>query len=186
MRWKAYIGSIAGILVLRFLDLYTTYLYTPDLGREWNPLVSILGASWLSFIITQIIIIAFVSSLIFFYFNRTPNEPVQKGLGFYDFIYVYFFGKLKPWRERIFTMPTNLKKHLVFNGFLFLVISILLGCFAIINNLLLIAGVESYIRFLVKNYKTFFPISFILVTIFAVYLYFGIEYYKYKRAPKIA
>jgi hypothetical protein len=61
MRWKSYIGAIAAILGLRFLDLYVTYRYTPDLKVEWNPLISLFGASWPGLILTQIAIVAFIA-----------------------------------------------------------------------------------------------------------------------------
>lgn len=184
MRWKSYLSSIAVIFVLRSTDLYITYLYTPDLSREWNPLVSLLGASWPGLILVQIIIVAFVSWLMFFYFNRTPTVIEQKGLSFHDFIYVYFFGKLRPWPDRLFSRPMQLRKHLIFNGFLFLVITTIISCFAIANNLLLIFRVDSYISFIVKYYRTFFPLCLIGVTIAALYLFFGIEYAHYKRTQK--
>ena len=101
-----------GIILLRFLDLYITYLYTPDLRSEWNPLISIFGVSWLGFIFTQILIVAFVSLLMFFYFNRTSTEIDQKGLSFNDFIYVYFFGKLRPWPGRSYQHTDQFKETL--------------------------------------------------------------------------
>ena len=36
MRWKLYIWSIMAIILLSFLDLYITYLYTPDLRSEFK------------------------------------------------------------------------------------------------------------------------------------------------------
>jgi hypothetical protein len=185
MRKKYYIWSVIAIVVLRFLDLYITYLYTPDLKSEWNPLVSIFGVTWLGFVFTQILIVSFVSSLMFFYFNRTPTEIVQKGLSFNDFIYVYFFGKLRPWPSRMFSIPTNIKRHLVFDGFLLMLITILISVFAIANNLLLIFQADFYVVFMEKHYSTFFPVSIIIITIFSVYLFFGIEYRKYKKSQNL-
>ena len=34
------------ILLTRWFDAYSTYQYTPDLGKESNPLVSIFGFGW--------------------------------------------------------------------------------------------------------------------------------------------
>jgi len=181
MRWKQYSCSVMAIILLRSLDLYITYLYTPDLRSEWNPLVSMFGLSWLGFVFTQLLIVAFVSLLMFFYFNRKPTETVQKNLSFNDFIYVYFFGTLRPWPKRIFTMPTNVKRHLVFNGFLFMLITIIISCLAIVNNLLLMARVTFYENFIGHHYSTFFPVSFVIITLFSTYLFFGSEYRNYKK-----
>jgi hypothetical protein len=184
MRWKSYIGAIAAILGLRFLDLYVTYRYTPDLKVEWNPLISLFGVSWPGLIFTQIAIVAFISVLMFFYFNRAPATIAQTGLSFSDFIYVYFFGKRRPWPARIFTMPTNIRRHLVFNGFLFMVITALISGFAIAHNALLIARAGFYIRFVAKYYSIYFPACFIAATIFSLNLFFVIEFVNYRRAQK--
>jgi hypothetical protein len=186
MRWKSYIGAIAAILGLRFLDLYITYRYSPDLKCEWNPLISFFGMSWPGLIFTQIAIVAFISVLMFFYFNREPATIAQNGLSFNDFIYVYFFGKLRPWPDRIFTMPTNIRRHLVFNGFLFMLITSIISGFAIVHNALLIARAGFYIRFVAKYYSIYFPLCFIFVAVFSLYLFFAIEYVGYQRAQKRA
>jgi hypothetical protein len=186
MRWKSYISAIAAILGLRFLDLYVTYRYTPDLKFEWNPLISLFGVSWTGLILTQIAIVAFVSLLMFFYFNRAPATIAQNGLSFSNFIYVYFFGKLRPWPARIFTMPTNLRRHLVFNGFLFMMITPIISIFAIVHNALLIAHAGFYIRFVAKYYSIYFPACFITAALFSLYLFFTIEYVRYQRTQKSA
>jgi hypothetical protein len=186
MRWKSYISVTGVILALRSLDLVLTYRYTPDLRHEWNPLVSLFGVSWPGFILTQLLIVVFVSAMMFFYFSRESTASFQNGLSFYDFSYVYFFGKLRPWPDRIFSFPINLKRHLVFNGFLFMLITILISGFAIVHNLLLIHGADSYIRFVSKHYGVYFPLCFITVAVFTLFLFFGIEYLNYRRAQKNA
>ena len=95
MRWRAYFITVGAILFLRSLDLFITFHYTPDLKGEWNPLVSFFGMSWTGFLLIQLCIVAFISLLMVFYFNRKPAAIDQTGLSFYDFAYVYFFGKLR-------------------------------------------------------------------------------------------
>jgi hypothetical protein len=184
MRWKQYSCAIAAILTLRFLDLFVTYRFTPDLKAEWNPLVSFFGASWAGLIVTQIAIVAFVAWLMFFYFNRKPVETVLPNLSFNDFVYVYFFGKLRPWPARVFTMPTNLRRHLVFNGFLFFLITTIISIFAIAHNLMLMSRVDFYVRFVAHYYSIYFPACFIGITLFSVYVFFGMEYFRYRRMQK--
>jgi hypothetical protein len=167
---------------LRFLDLYITYLYTPDLEHEWNPLVSVFGVSWTGFIFVQLLIVAFVSLMMFFYFTREHVTIKENNLNFYDFIYVYFFGKLRPWPGRIFTVPNNYKRHLVFNGFLFMFLTMIISIFAITHNLLLMAEVYAYVSFVSEHYRSYIPICFILVTAFSVYFFFGREYLRYRRS----
>jgi hypothetical protein len=181
MRWKPYISAIISILALRFLDLYFTYRYTPNLTNEWNPIVSLFNMSWPGFIVIQFCIVIFVSLLMFFYFNRETVEDIQNDLSFNDFVYFYFFGKLRPWPHRIFSVPTNLKRHLVFDGFVFMVVTITVSIFAIIHNLLLVERVELYIGFVSRYHKIYFPICFILPTLISAYLFFGNEYNQYRR-----
>jgi len=57
-----------------------------------------------------------------------------------------------------------------------------ISCLAIANNLLLMSRINFYESFIGKYYNTFFPMSFIMITIFSVYLFFGIEYRNYKKA----
>jgi hypothetical protein len=184
VRWKAYISSVAAILFLRFLDLFITFRYTPDLKGEWNPLVSLLGVSWVGFCAIQLGIVALISFLMFFYFKRKPVAVVQTGLSYYDFIYVYFFGKLRPWPKRMFSFPTNAGRHLVFNGFVFMFVAIGISVFAIAHNVLLILRNGVYERFVANYYSIYFPSCFVIITIASVYAFFTIEYLSYSKRGK--
>jgi hypothetical protein len=182
MRWKHYILLVSAIVALRFSDLIITYYYTPNLKYEWNPLVSLFNVSWPGFILTQTAIVLFVSLLMFFYFNRPSAVTALKNLSFADYIYVYFFDKLRPWPNRIFRFPIHWRKHLIFNGYIFMTVTLLISGFAIIHNLLLINRVASYARFVVRHYRLYFPIAFMLMAILSVYSFFIIEYLNYRRA----
>jgi len=182
MRWKSYIITILWIVLLRFLDLYITFRYTPDLECEWNPLVSLFGVSWSGFIATQVLIVLFVATLMFFYFNRKPTKMVYNGLSFDDFIYTYFFGSPRPWPIRMLSFPTNPQPHLVFNGFIFMLMTILISNFAIINNILLMAHVEGYAEFVARYHHIYFPVSFAAILVLSLYTFFAIEYAKYKES----
>ena len=185
MRWKSFIFFVVIILCLRFLDLFITFQYTPDLQFEWNPMISFFGMSWIGFLVTQFIIVIFVSIFMFFYFNRKPITIFQTGLSYYNFIYVYFFGKLRPWPNRIFSFPTNYSRHLIFNGFIFMFITILISLLAITNNILLILHNHAYVNFVANHYSIYFPSCFIFITIASVYIFFTIEYLSYLKQKKI-
>lgn len=182
MRWKSYIRAVITIILLRAADLYITYLYTPDLGSEWNPLVSIFGLTWYGFIATQIGIIIFISILMFFYFNRKPPKIDQSNLSLNDFSYVYFYGKMHPWRRRVFTVPRHYRRHLAFNGFLFMAITIGISTFAIVHNILLISGNSLYTSFVDKYHEAYFPLTFTFTLIVALYLFFAKEFDVYKKS----
>jgi hypothetical protein len=181
MRWKDYFLSVLGIVGLRALDLIITYHYTPDLQCEWNPLVSFLGASWSGFIIGQIVIVLFVAGLMFFYFNRKPTIVDQQDLSFNDFIYAYFYGKPRRWPMRMLSFPTNPERHLVFNGYIFMLITILISGFAIVHNLLLLGQVNFYIEFIARYHMVYFPVCFASIIMVSLYCFFTAEYSKYKQ-----
>jgi len=182
MRWKSYIRAVITIILLRAADLYITYLYTPDLGSEWNPLVSIFGLTWYGFIATQIGIIIFISILMFFYFNRKSPKIDECNLSLNDFSYVYFYGKMHPWHRRVFTAPLHYRRHLAFNGFLFMVITIAISLFAIIHNMLLISENWLYAAFVEKYHEAYFPLTFAFTLIAALYLFFAREFDIYKKS----
>lgn len=184
MKWAAYIRTVFIIALLRAADLVITFVYTPDLASEWNPLVSLFGLTWYGFVITQVCLIIFISGMMFFYFNRTPPEITLDGLSLSDFSYMYFFGKLRPWPQRLFTIPRNITPHLVLNGFVFMVIAIGISIFAIINNLLLISENALYITFVENYHKTYFLLTFALMVVTAPYLFLTKEYNQYKKRCK--
>ena len=73
-------------------DNYTTYLYTPDLTMEANPLVSLFGLSWTSLIIEDVFAVIFFSFFAcfpFVYYKRT----VIPCKGFNDYVSKAFFNR---------------------------------------------------------------------------------------------
>jgi len=181
MRWRSYLFTAGTILLLRITDLFLTWIYTPDLGHEWNPIIAILGISWPGFILSQVIIFSLIAGSMYFYFKRDTVVKAPRGLSFPDYTYFYFFGQLRPWRRRFISFPRNFRPHLIFNGFLLMTMSLIISSFAIMNNLLLIAGVECYIRFLGSHYRIFLPAFFIMAGLTCVNLFFIIEYVRYRR-----
>jgi hypothetical protein len=181
MMKKRYIETAVLIVSLRIADLLVTRLYTPNLRAEWNPVVSRLGASWMGFIAVQVLITGIVLFLgRFYYYGRRPEVDL-KGLNFSDFSYSYFFGKLKPWPQRLFSLPRNAGPHLIFNGFVFMAVSAGVSLFAIANNLLLIADAAWYRCFLEKSHDLFFPVVFALIVYASAMAFFRMEYCGYLK-----
>jgi hypothetical protein len=119
--------------------------------------------------------------LMSFYFSRKPAIIEQDGLSFDDFIYTYFFGKPRPWPLRVLSLPTNPERHLVFNGFVFMLIMILVSGFAIVHNLLLLARVCLYTEFVAHYHMVYFPLCFASIIVISLYRFFAIEYANYKQ-----
>ena len=176
-----YILTICLIIVLRLSDLGVTYLYTRDLAYEWNPLVSQLGAGWTTMLIIQSLIVAFITVLAYFYFSREELRIETPGLSFNEFIYVYFFGKLHPIKERAFHLPTDYKRVLAHNGFVFTVVAIVISLFAVINNLLIVNRIAVYEQFVLRYQSVYFPLVMMGVALLTINWFFVIEYRRYRK-----
>lgn len=177
--WYCFVILI--IFSLRILDLMITFHYTPDLSFEFNPVVSVFGASWSSFIVIQLILFVFLSFIISFYFFTEKNKIEKTGLSFFDFIHFYFHGELKPLHARFSLYPKDIRRHLSFNGFLFMVLSIGVSVFAVIHNLLLVHSINWYEFLIVHYHKTVFSLLMVLSIVISSLTYFLIEYSVYKK-----
>jgi hypothetical protein len=180
LRNPRFLLALLFIVILRALDLFITFRFTPNLAAEINPVVSVFGASWVGLIAFQILLVAFIAFLMHRYFTRETPAIADKNLSYYNFVYVYFFGKLQPWPKRFFSFPKNFKRHLALNGFLLMILAIGISLFAIVHNLLLLARVEWYAQFVIDHFKVYFPVVFIVAAVGAFNLFCVIEYRKYK------
>lgn len=185
MKSKPYLITIGTIILLRSLDLLSTYIYMPELEAEYNPVVSIFGASWRGLIATQIALIILISFIGRFYFFMPVINVTVPNLSFSDFIYVYFFGKLRSWPQRLWSIPTDHKPHLIFNGFLFVSVAIVVSIFAICNNTLLIFEVTWYYDFLLAHYSHFFPIVYGVIVVCSAFMFFSLQFLKYRKQQNI-
>ena len=59
------------------------------------------------------------------------------------------------------------------------IVSIFMSVFANLNNLLLMANISWYNRFVMENYPIFFPSVFVVITFGSAFLFFIKEYSKY-------
>lgn len=182
MNNKHYITAITYIILLRILDLGLTFIYTPYLRYEWNPVVSVFNYSWMGLLITQILIISFILAVMSFYFFKKPLINLPDNLSFNDYIYYYFHNEKRTKRKK-YLKPTRqtLDRILAYNGFILMTLAISISYLAIINNLMIINKVISYSNF-ISRYGNIFYISFlVLMAILAFLLFFTIEYKSYRK-----
>jgi len=203
MRWKQYWIAIAAVIVLRTLDLGITAIYTPDLEQEWNPLVSFFGGSWGTLIVTQVLILAFTITMMFFYFRREPTVIEPRGLNLNDFLRAYFTGTHEHSSKnrgradlRSFLlipdkndetgsarMKLRMNHHLIFNGWLFMNAVILISIFAVIHNFLLISENLVYMKFVASSYQIYFPAVFASGVVISAISFAVVEYRSYWMTP---
>lgn len=106
------------ILLTRSYDAYCTYQLTPDLSKEANPLVSVIGIdSWSLLLIVLGILTAYT---LFAYlkssfrpFNLLPNES---GLSFSHFVGYLYTGNREPWYVLLFKFPKNFSRFNEYMG----------------------------------------------------------------------
>lgn len=178
---RNFIAALSLFILLRFLDLYTTYIYTPELLYEWNPVVTVLGFSWFGMILTQTLLITFIATLSYFYFARQTLIRFPAHLSYNDFVHYYFYDKIEPLSKRLFTFPRNIGRLLAFNGFVLLFLGIIISIFAIINNLLIMTGNMHYSDFIINYGNYFYPFFIITIAVLSFYYYFFIEFRMYKK-----
>jgi len=184
LQLRNYMATILIIVLLRATDLYLTWLYTPDLSHEYNPVVSMLGHSWAGMIGTQIVFIVIIALFAQYFFLKPRRIVRAPGLSFVDFIYFFFFHELKPWRQRFFSKVKDKNAHLQFNGFMFCSVAILISLFAIVNNSLLLFEINWYEQFLVTHYVLYFPLVFVTIAVVSFFIFCIDQYRKYAKEFK--
>jgi len=182
MNNKQYVTAITYIILLRILDLGLTFIYTPNLKYEWNPVVSVFNYSWIGMLITQILIISFILVVMSFYFFKKPIINLPNDLSFKEYIYYYFHNE-KRTKKRKYLKPTRqtLNRVLAYNGFILMTLAISISYLAIINNLMVINKVKSYSNFIGQYGNSFYISILIIVAILSFILFFTIEYKSYRK-----
>ena len=182
MNKKHYITAITYILLLRILDLGLTFIYTPDLRYEWNPVVSVFNYSWIGMLITQVLIICLILTVMSFYFFKKPIINLPNDLSFKDYIYFYFHNEKKS-KKRKYLKPTRqtLERVLAYNGFILMTLAISISYLAIINNIMVIRKVRAYSNFIVQYGNVFYISVLVVMAILSFMLFFTIEYRSYRK-----
>lgn len=182
MNNKQYITAITYIFLLRILDLGLTFIYTPNLKYEWNPIVSVFNYSWVGMLISQILIISLIIAVMSFYFFKKPLINLPNDLSFSEYIYYYFHNE-KRTKKRKYLKPTRqtINRVLAYNGFILMTMAISISYLAIINNLMVIYTVKSYSIFIGQYGNSFYLSFLIIMAILSFILFFVMEYKSYKN-----
>ena len=115
------------ILFSRSYDAYCTNLLSPDLSKEANPLVTIVGiSSWSTLLIILSVLTIYVIYAnyisVFRPMNLLPNE---KGYSFNNFVAFVYLGNKDSWTSILYKFPKDLKRannyfgHLLTKGLVY-------------------------------------------------------------------
>lgn len=133
------------IILTRSYDAYSTFLYTPDLSQEANPLVSILGFQWTPLLLVLAILTCYVVYAHFMAtFRPMKLSPEEKGFGFGEFIGYVYTGKRQSWTSVFYKLPNSFARFNQFMGIL-------------LTRSLVFAGIVSTVMWLLLSYTDFYP-----------------------------
>lgn len=167
----------SSLIFLRTMDAYLTYIITPDLRFEANPLVMFWNQGWSALFLVNFF--AVLLSILLLYFSiKYPSDshPLEPDYTFQGFISHYLYNDKTSFHKIYFVPPYNKKVILSFCGFLFVRVLIGWSIIVVIHNLAILNS-ESY-RHYVNSYKLwlYLYISLLPVTIYYFWKFFRIEY----------
>lgn len=132
------------LLFSRGYDAYCTNLYTPDLSREANPLVSMLGLSW-----TPLLLILAVLTLYVVYahyvavFRPMSLLPREQGYSFSNIVAYTYHGQKDEWYSIFYKFPKDLRRLNNYMGH-------------VLMQSLVFAGIVSTVMWVLLNHTEFY------------------------------
>jgi hypothetical protein len=171
---KKFIKLSALLVLTRAADLYTTYLSTPDLKYEFNPLVSKLGLGWTGLILAQIAFLVFIIYALWVYcFKNVETLSIKEGLSLKEFVSLFYFGNTTSFSKIFYKLPTN-KDSLLYS----------VGYVATYSLIIISIIVSSSTYLLVKNdnYKNFYNNNklwnYLYLLGVCLIIYYSIKFFK--------
>lgn len=165
------------IIFSRAYDAYCTYQLTPDLSKEANPLVSVLGMTWTPLLIVISILCLYAIYAYYISVFKPQNLlPEEKGYSFREVSTYVYHGRKDTWISILYKYPKNISRLNQVMGHT-------------LSKCLVFAGVVSTIMWLLINYTNYYKelhsvalIYGILVVgcILIIYRWFILMYKEYK------
>ena len=93
-------------LIMSTADLVLTYIGSPDLSIEGNPLIYVFGLSWESLIISSIIFLAIIVMLLYYTFFRFRRIVIQCE-GFKQYVSMLFYNRPDKFIWILYKFPKN-------------------------------------------------------------------------------
>lgn len=150
------------LVVTRLADLVTTYVATPALAHEANPMVAYFGVGWVDFLKWQLacVLLAFLSML---YTIRYEKKLLVKepGLDLKSYISRAFYGRKWRWANLFFAAPRDRHTALYLLSYTFSRGLILVGIFAATWNASLHYFLNGQATSLGGMMHVFYPLSFL-------------------------
>ena len=165
------------ILFSKSYDAYCTFLHTPDLSKEANPLVTLLGFDWfLLLLVISLLTIYTCYTLYLISFKPIKLYPQEKGFSFSNFIAYMYFGKKSNLLSILYKLPSFKDKRFHYSlGNIFVRFLVFAGLVStimwlLINNSELYRGIHNHLVI----YVILFSGTFVIM-----YNYYKSNYKKY-------
>jgi hypothetical protein len=136
--------TTAWILFSRSYDAYCTNLLTPDLSKESNPLVSILGMTWTPLLLTiSILTLYAIYTYYLTVFKPKTLLPDEKGYSFSNIVAYTYLGEKGEWTSLFYKLPKELSRFNYYMGYT-------------LSKCLVFAGFVSTIMWLLINHSDYY------------------------------
>ncbi|MBI1307212.1 MAG: hypothetical protein GC181_11470 [Bacteroidetes bacterium] len=174
MQLKKFLTTTLVLIASRVFDIYTTYLFIPDLKGETNPLVSAFHLGWTGTLIVQAVVLVLLIYCLYYYsFKQIEVPDFGETTSLQDFISLFHFGKSGELKKLFYTFPKNKESLLYSTGGIvpqgLVVFSLLVGTsttFLIVNPVY-------------RNIYHAYDIPVLLYTFSALIMYaFAVKFYK--------
>jgi len=177
-RWEFAVLTVL-LLATRVWDAAATYAVTPGLARETNPIVSVFGQGWAGVLVAQVILVSVVIALSYYSLFRVKRvHPSQDGLGFRDFVALYYFGKEKNLTRLLYEFPAEKRVLVGLLGYVLPRTLIVVGAFISLSSMLLARSV-AYRGFYAVARPCYYVVLAGIAVAFCV-LFFRREYAMYR------
>ncbi len=168
------------LLITRCWDITATYIITPNLEKETNPIVSIFGQGWTTVIIFQIILVSAVIILNYYSLFKTRDSyPSQKGYAFKDFMTYYYFSEKRSLIKMLYKFPKNKSVLIKALGYILPRSLIVISVFISLSSTLLIVS-SDYQKFYAVAKPYYYVVLIAIVCLFYI-LFFRKEYTIYQK-----
>ena len=154
--------TTAWILFSRSYDAYCTNLLTPDLSKEANPLVTVVGvSSWTTLLIILGILTIYVIYAYFISVFRPMNLlPKETGYTFSNFVAYVYLGYKDSWTSTLYKFPKDFKRANNYFGHL-------------LTKCLVYAGITSTIMWLLINNSNYYKTIHSAPLIYSILFFVG-------------
>ena len=179
--YKKFLFFTIILLATRIADMILTYIGTPDLSKEANPLVYVLGFGWKTLIIVNAIVSILAIILFYYSFVKYKSDTINCN-GFKQYLSMISFNRPDKFIWVFYKSPNNKKYYfslLACSGYIFALVIPISSTIAIMEWII---SSNIKIKFPYHiNLKNIVRIDFIIfVTILTIIIYFYWYYKEYK------